>query len=83
MKKENTDDITSLSSLATTLRKRQKKGTLREKILKSFNGSTIWDPNGKKVVDDGKVIDEAWLEEKLAKIRGRGGTKKVDERRFT
>jgi len=84
MKKENTDDITSLSSLATTLRSRQKKRTLRKKILRSFDGATIWDPNGKKVIDAGKVVDEVWLEKKLARVRGRGNTeKKVDERRFT
>lgn len=51
--------------------------------MRSFDGATIWDPQGKKVIDAGKVVDEAWLEKKLVRIRRQGGIEKVDERRFT
>jgi len=76
MKKENPDDITSLSSLAIVLRKRKKKETLRDGVLNKFKSATIWDRYGKKVMDDGKVVDEKWLKKKLARMQGRGKRKK-------
>lgn len=69
MMKKKPDEITSPSSLLTALRK-QKKGTLRERVLRSLRSATVWD-HGKKVIDDGKVVDEAWLKEKLVRMRGR------------
>jgi len=78
MKKEKFNNITSLSSLATVSGRRKKKEILREQILRSYGSATIWDRRGKKVIDDGRVVDEEWLEKKLAKMRGRGKRKNVD-----
>jgi len=72
MKEKNSDiaEITSLSKLADVLRRRKKRETLEERLLRSYANATVWN-RGKKVVEHGKVIDEEWLRKKLMTIRGR------------
>ena len=65
----NIPDGISLTRLADVLRKRTGRETRAEKMLRNSAGATIWD-QGKRVIENGKVLDVKWLKEKLAQMRG-------------
>jgi len=67
--KEITLDISkgiSVSELADALK--EKGETRAERMLRNSASATVWD-QGKKVIENGKVLDVEWLKKKLARMR--------------
>ena len=72
MKKKKNSDLTNFIPLLKPPKVLRKRGeTRKEQILGRFGKATVWD-RGKKVIENGELLDEEWLEKKLAKMRTRG-----------
>jgi len=66
---KNKKNFSPLLKPPKVLRKRGE--TRKERLLGRFGKATVWD-HDKKVIENGEVLDEEWLEKKLARTRTRG-----------